>query len=153
MAAGPAKRAANEAWQSGFLGLSIMVGASLLWSVTSVLMLLSASLLHTDAFKTVLILNLAIVPGAILVGSTLGYWMASARPSPIAAAATAAVASVTINSLFVSFATRLSTVASNWAGATIGGAVLGLTAAPFWFVGALVLYDRLERRGASSYAS
>jgi len=54
---------------------------------------------------------------------------------------------VTINSLLVSFAIRWwSTVSPNWLDATVGGAVLGLTAAPFWFIGALVLYGFVERR-------
>jgi hypothetical protein len=147
MTAGLVKGAAAEAWWSSFPGVAIMVAASLLWSVTSVLVLLSAGILHGDALKAVLVLCLTVVPGAVLVGSTLGYWIASARPSPIGAAVIAGVAAVTINSLFVSFAIRWwSTVSPSWVDATVGGAVLGLTAAPFWFVGALILYDLVERR-------
>ena len=125
-----------------------MLTASLLWSITSVLVLGSVGILHVNALvKTVLILCLICIPSSILVGGTLGYWISSTRPSPIGAAAIAAVAAVTINALFVSFATQWwSTASSSWAGATVGGAVLGLTAAPFWFIGALVLYDFIERR-------
>ena len=147
MTAGLVKGAATEAWRSSFLGLAIMFTASLLWSVTSVLFLLGAGILHADALKAVLILCLTLVPGSVLVGGTLGYWIASTRPSPIGAAAIASVAAVTINALFVSFATQWSsTASSSWAGATVGGAVLGLTAVPFWFIGALVLYGFIERR-------
>ena len=147
MTAGLVKGAATEAWRSSFLGLAIMFTASLLWSVTSVLFLLGAGILHADALKAVLILCLTLVPGSVLVGGTLGYWVASTRPSPIGAAAIASVAAVTINALFVSFATQWSsTASSSWAGATVGGAVLGLTAVPFWFIGALVLYGFIERR-------
>jgi hypothetical protein len=147
MTAGLVKGAATEAWRSSFLGLAIMFTASLLWSVTSVLVLLSAGILHADALKAVLVLCLTLVPGSVLVGSTLGYWIASTRPSPIGTAAIAAVAAVTINSLLVSFAIKWwSAASSSWAGATVGGAVLGLTAAPFWFVGALILYGFVERR-------
>ena len=112
------------------------------------LVLGSVGILHVNALvKTALILCLICIPSSILVGGTLGYWISSRRPSPIGAAAIAAVAAVTINALFVSFATQWSsTASSSWAGATVGGAVLGLTAAPFWFIGALVLYDFIERR-------
>ena len=138
----------SETWRSSFLGLGIMLTASLLWSITSVLVLGSVGILHVNALvKTALILCLICIPSSILVGGTLGYWISSRRPSPIGAAAIAAVAAVTINALFVSFATQWSsTASSSWAGATVGGAVLGLTAAPFWFIGALVLYDFIERR-------
>ncbi len=142
------KRVATDTWRSSFLGLGIMLAASLLWSVTSVLVLVSVGFVHVNALiKAVLILCISVVPGVVLVGSTLGYWIASARPSPIGTAAIAAVAAVTINSLLVSFAIRWwSTVSPNWLDATVGGAVLGLTAAPFWFIGALVLYGFVERR-------
>lgn len=138
----------SETRRSSFLGLGIMLTASLLWSITSVLVLGSVGILHVNALvKTALILCLICIPSSILVGGTLGYWISSRRPSPIGAAAIAAVAAVTINALFVSFATQWSsTASSSWAGATVGGAVLGLTAAPFWFIGALVLYDFIERR-------
>jgi hypothetical protein len=138
----------SETWRSSFLGLGIMIAASLLWSIISVLVLGSVGILHVNALiKAVLILCLTCVPSSVLVGSTLGYWIASTRPSPIGAAAIAAVAAVTINALFVSFAIQWwSTASSSWAGATAGGAVLGLTAAPFWFVGTLVLYGFVERR-------
>jgi len=124
-----------------------MVAASLLWSVTSVLVLMSAGILNANLLKAALILSLTVVPGSVLVGSILGYWIVSARPSPIATAAIAAVAAVIITGIFVSFVSQWwSAASSSWAGATVGGAVLGLTAAPFWFVGALVLYGFVERR-------
>ena len=142
-----AQESGSGTWRSCFLGLGIMLTASVLWSITSVLVLGSGGLLHVNALKAVLILCLIGAPSSILVGGPLGYWISSTRPSPIGAAAIAAVAAVTINALFVSFATQWwSTASSSWAGATVGGAVLGLTAAPFWFIGALVLYDFIERR-------
>lgn len=140
------KGTATEAWRSSFLGLAVMAAASLLWSVTSVLVLMSAGVLHANALKAVLMLCLTVVPGSILVGSILGYWIGSARPSPIGTATIAAVAAVTITALFVSVISQWASASSGWAGATVGGAVLGLTAAPFWFIGALVLYGFIERR-------
>jgi len=87
------KRVATDTWRSSFLGLGIMLAASLLWSVTSVLVLVSVGFVHVNALiKAVLILCISVVPGVVLVGSTLGYWIASARPSPIGTAAIAAVA-------------------------------------------------------------
>ena len=140
------KGTATEAWRSSFLGLAVMAAASLLWSVTSVLFLMSAGVLHTNALKAVLMLCLTVAPGSVLVGSTLGYWIGSARPSPIRTAAIAAVAAVTITALFVSYLSQWASASSSWAVPTVGGAVLGLTAAPFWFIGALVLYGFVERR-------
>jgi hypothetical protein len=146
MTAGLVRRAATETWRSSFLGLAIMLAATLLWSVACVLVLLSVDILHVkDLTKAVLILSLTVVPGSVLVGSILGYWIASARPSPIGAASIAGVAAVTINALFFSFASQWSTVSHGWVDATLGGAVVGLTAAPFWFIGALVLYGFVER--------
>jgi len=146
MTAGLVRRAATETWRSSFLGLAIMLAATLLWSVACVLVLLSVDMLHVkDLTKAVLILCLTVVPGSVLVGGILGYWIASARPSPIGAASIAGVAAVTINPLFFSFASQWSTVPHGWVDATLGGAVVGLTAAPFWFIGALVLYGFVER--------
>lgn len=142
------KRAATESWRACFLGLAIMLAASLLWSVVCVLVLLGVDILHIkDVTKAVLILSFTVVPGSVLVGGILGYWIASAQPSPIGAASIAGVAAVTINALFVSFvATQPSNIPLGWVNATLGGAVLGLTAAPFWFAGALVLYGFVEKR-------
>jgi hypothetical protein len=141
-------RATTETWRESVLGAAVMFAATLLWSVVAVLVLLSVGILHVkDLPKAVLMLSLTIVPGSILVGSILGYWIASARPSPIGAASIAGVAAVTLTALFVSFvATQPSTVPHSWVDATLGGAVLGLTAAPFWFMGALFLYGFVERR-------
>ncbi len=148
MTAGPIKRVATDTWRSSFQGLGFMLVASLLWSITCVLVLVSIGLVHVNALiRAVLILCISVVPSAVLVGSILGYWIASARPSPIGAASIAGVAAVTINSLFFTFATEWwSTASRSWGGATVGGAVLGLTAAPFWFIGTLVLYGFIERR-------
>jgi hypothetical protein len=142
------KRAATEAWRSSVLGLAIMLAASLLWSLVFVLVLLSVDMLHVkDVTKAVLISFLTVVPGSVLVGGILGYWIASAQPSPIGAASIAGVAAVTINPLLVSFvATQASTISHGWVAATVSGAVIYLTAAPFWFIATLVLYGLVERR-------
>ena len=125
-----------------------MLAASLLWSVVFALVLLSVNILNVEnVTKAILISFLTVVPGAVLVGGLLGYWIASAQPSPIGAASLAGVAAVTINPLLVSFvAGQASNLPHGWAGAAVSGAVLYLTAAPFWFVGALVLYGLVERR-------
>jgi hypothetical protein len=142
------KRAATESWRASFLGLAIMLTASLLWSVVCVLVLVSVDGPHIkDVTKAVLVLSFTVVPGSVLVGGILGYWIASAQPSPIGAASLACVAAVAINALFLSFVTtQSSNVPHGWVNATLGGAVLGLTAAPFWFTGALVLYGFVEKR-------
>jgi hypothetical protein len=142
------KRAATESWRACFLGLAIMLAASLLWSVVCVLVLLGVDILHIkDVTKAVLMLSFTVVPCSVLVGGILGYWIASAQPSPIGAASLACVAAVAINALFLSFVTtQSSNVPHGWVNATLGGAVLGLTAAPFWFAGALVLYGFVEKR-------
>jgi len=106
------RRATTETLRESVLGAAVMFAATLLWSVVAVLVLLSVDILHVkDLPKAVLMLSLTIVPGSILVGSILGYWIASARPSPIGAASIAGVAAVTLTALFVSFvATQPSTV-------------------------------------------
>ena len=125
-----------------------MLTASLLWSVVCVLVLVSVDGPHIkEVSKAVLVLSFTVVPGSVLVGGILGYWIASAQPSPIGAASLACVAAVAINALFLSFVTtQSSNVPHGWVNATLGGAVLGLTAAPFWFTGALVLYGFVEKR-------
>ena len=125
-----------------------MLAASLLWSVVCGLVVLSVDILHIkEVTKTVLVLVFSVVPASGLVGGLLGYWIASAQPSPIGAASTACVAAVTINALFLSFVTaQSSNLPYGWVNGTLGGIVLGLTAAPFWFTGALVLYSFVEKR-------
>src|SRR5262245_53858165 len=129
------KRAARETWRASVLGVAIMLAASLVWSVVGGLVLLSVDILHIkDVTKTALVLSFTVVPGSVLVGGILGYWIASAQPSPVGAASMACVAAVTINALFLSFVTtQSSNVPYGWVNATLGGIVLGLTAAPFWF--------------------
>jgi len=141
-------RAARETWRASVLGLVFMLAASLLWSVVCVLVLVSVDGPHIkDVTKAVLVLTFTVVPGSVLVGGILGYWIASAQPSPIGAASIACVAAVAINALFLSFVTtQSSNVPHGWVNATLGGVVLGLTAAPFWFTGALVLYGFVEKR-------
>jgi hypothetical protein len=148
MTAEMVKRAATETWRSSILGFEIMLAASLLWSVVSVLVLVSVNILHAEnVTKAILISFLTVIPGSVLVGALLGYWIATAQPSPIGAASLAGVAAVTINPLLVAFvAILLGTAPHGWVVATLSGAILYLTAAPFWFLGALVLYGLVERR-------
>jgi hypothetical protein len=148
MTAELAKRAATETWGSSVQGLAVMLVASLLWSVVFALVAWSTNIVQVEnVTKAVLVSFVTVVPGSILVGVLLGYWIASAQPSPIGAALLAGVAAVTINPLLVSFvAGQSGNFRHGLAVVTLSGAVLYLTAAPFWFIGALVLYGRVERR-------
>jgi hypothetical protein len=141
------KRTTMETWRASILGIVVILAASLLWGIIALLVLLNVGMLRlTDVGNVVRILSLTVVPGSVLVGGILGYWIARAHPSPIGAASVASVATATINPFFIWLVvTRPSTVPHGWVAAAISGAMLWLTAAPFWFTATLVLYRFVDK--------
>src|ERR1044071_3597821 len=87
-----------ETWRASMLGAADLLAASLLWGIVAALVLLSIGILSAkDVANVVQILFRIVVPGSVLVGCMLGYWVVRPRPSPMGAASMAGIAAATIN--------------------------------------------------------